>query len=445
MFFKKDSNTNSNQDTESVSPKAQTDSLCIIGQGINEQDSTLLKNALKKSSVTILDSEKVTQTTALEIECFLSLFQEPTSLIPVATHLNAARESKKNGLPVLIIAITPEQLLSLGEFLSKTASENTLSGLRLVIGSTINEISENLAGKETPILEPTVIRMPIAPEVENSPQTMFYAISPELRNVVSVITACAENNIDRLYLLGAPGSGKTSLAYYYWLARKRGRFVIVNLSAESTDDKASMKSLLCGHVAGSIAGSGAREGALSFAQDGVCFLDESHGVTGSVMQVLMEALDSGQFMPFGATQKRLLQCGVVFASNRSWEKLRAMIHLDEHARLGATIIEIPDLRYRLEDLIAVTSAALYKFSKRCSNWQAPKGLSKEAWDLVAHCKWRGNTRTLFRVMESACVDFAMAKKEHTVISQHSLTHGISLWEPEEHDSHSVYASYGGAR
>lgn len=72
----------------------------------------------------------------------------------------------------------------------------------------------------------------------------------------------------------------------------------VNLSAESTGDKASMKSLLCGHVAGAIPGAGAREGALSFARDGVCFLDESHGVTGSVMQILMEVLETNQHSPF---------------------------------------------------------------------------------------------------------------------------------------------------
>ena len=84
----------------------------------------------------------------------------------------------------------------------------------------------------------------------------------------------AENNISRVYLLGGPGSGKTSLAYYYWLCRSKGRFITVNLTAESTDDKAAMKSLLCGHVSGAFGTGPSREGALSFAEDGVCFLDE---------------------------------------------------------------------------------------------------------------------------------------------------------------------------
>ncbi len=65
----------------------------------------------------------------------------------------------------------------------------------------------------------------------------------------------------------------------------------------------------------------------------------------------MEVLDSCQFLPFGGTKKRALECAVIFASNRSWETLRDMMNLDEHARLGATLVKIPDLIKRREDFI----------------------------------------------------------------------------------------------
>src|SRR3546814_11360831 len=81
------------------------------------------------------------------------------------------------------------------------------------------------------------LRMPISSEVENSPMRNFYVFSPELQALVARIRAYAANGINRTYLLGGPGSGKTSLSYYYYLTRNRGRFVSVNLAAENRSEE----------------------------------------------------------------------------------------------------------------------------------------------------------------------------------------------------------------
>jgi DNA-binding NtrC family response regulator len=304
--------------------------------------------------------------------------------------------------------------------------------------------NNELAEKLKPVFGPDIVKMPTMPEVLESAFKYFYTFSPELREATRLVGELAENNYSRLYLLGAPGTGKTSLAYYFWLKRNKGRFVVVNLTAESTTDKASMKSLLCGHVSGAFPGSGAREGALSFAQQGVCFLDESHGVSGVVMQVLMEVLDSGQFMPFGAVAKRELQCAVVFASNRSWDTLTKNINLDEHARIGATIIELADLAQRKEDLIAVVATTLNRLKKQFTTWQAPLGLTKSAWELYANSPWYGNTRALIRVTETAATNFAQEhSKDPTIgklIDVRHVTPALAQWEPSSHESLKLYSS-----
>ncbi len=346
------------------------------------------------------------------------------------------------GYPVMLIVAKPDQLTDLGVWLHETATADQLTGIRLAVAENLDEIAPNINSFLEPCQGSNIIRMPVSPEVENSPMKYFFAMNPSLRFVVRYIRELAENGISRIYLLGGPGTGKTSLAYYYWLNRNKGRFIAVNLSAESTGDKAAMKSLLCGHVAGSIAGTGAREGALAFAEDGVCFLDESHGVTGVVMQILMEVLENNQFLPFGATKKRQLDCAVCFASNRSWDTLRAMINLDEHARLGATIVKIPDLAVRLEDTIAVTSTVLSKFASQCTSWKAPAGLTAEAWSLIKSCPWKGNTRALIRVLETACVYHCTALRgAGGVLDAASIKEGMGLWEPEKHESHQIYTSF----
>ena len=215
----------------------------------------------------------------------------------------------------------------------------------------------------------------------------------------------------------------------------------MNLNAESTGDKAAMKSLLCGHVTGAFPGASGREGAFSFAEDGVAFLDESHGVTGVVMQVLMEALDSGQYLPFGATKKRSLECAVLFASNRSWEQLREEINIDEHARLGATLVPIHDVAAREEDLIAGVAISLARFKKKCTTWSPAAGLSKAAWARMVACPWRGNMRTVIRCMDTAMISHASSNDSDALLTEEHIEQGISLWEPDEHQSYALYPSY----
>lgn len=353
----------------------------------------------------------------------------------------ASRKERENGTPTLILAVTPEQLTDFGEWLYKRATEDRIHGLRLIAYKDFEDIAKQLPSRLGPVVEPNIVSMPTMTEVDNSPSKYLFAISPSLRATIQFMQELAENNISRIYLLGGPGTGKTTLSYYYWLRRGKGRFVTVNLNSESTGDKASMKSLLCGHVTGAVGSAGSREGALSFAKDGVCFLDESHGVTGTVMQVLMEVLDSGQYLPFGATAKRALECAVIFASNRSWETLRGEIALDEHARLGAIIVGIHDLKQREEDLIAVLATTLAKFKSQCTTWQAPSGVTHEAWQEIMNCPWRGNLRTLIRVTETASVTRARQTNSIPLLQKPEIQAAIELWEPEEHESHNIFASY----
>lgn len=350
----------------------------------------------------------------------------------------AARESRADGSPVLIIGIAPTELTAFGDWLSAHAEAGRLSGIRLLVDSNPAAMLRKAQTMQTPFTEPSTIAMPVSTEVETPRYKYFYCISPSLRGLLATLRDLSANNIERLYLLGGPGSGKTSLAYFFHQTRQRGNFVTVNLTAESTGDKAAMKSLLCGHVSGAFPGAGSRSGAFSHARDGVCFLDESHGVSGSVMEVLMEALDSRQYLPYGASSKRPLDCAVIFASNRTWESLLHQVNLDEHARLGATIVHLADLAARPEDMIAVLADTLAKMARQTTTWTAPDGITDEAWQLIRQAPWHGNTRALMRVVETAFVDCAM--EGALLIEGRHIEHGLSLWEPEGHASQALYTS-----
>lgn len=383
------------------------------------------------------DAQPELAPTPLDAEFALGLFVEPAALDRLADRVLAAREGGASA--TLIVAVQGHQLAGLGRWLQARAGKGRLVGLRLILAHDTEDLLRQLPERMRHGVEDNLIRMPVSTEIEDSPHKNFFVFSPELQSLVGRIRAFARNGISRAYLLGGPGSGKTSLAYFYYLVRNKGRFVSVNLAAENTGDKAAVKSLLCGHVIGAFPGAGARLGAFTHARDGVCFIDEAHGVTGSVMEVLMEALDNGQYMPFGASAKQPLDCALLFATNRTWASLQASVNIDEFTRLGAAVLEVPELHKREEDLIAVVATTLARLGEHCTTWTAPEGVDAAAWRRIRECRWHGNVRALVRVIEAAFVETA-ADGATTLIPAAAVDDGIALWEPAQHHSHQLYAA-----
>jgi hypothetical protein len=367
----------------------------------------------------------------------LSLFVDPSQLDPIADKVVQARKSGRH--TVLIVAIYTSQFVALGNWLDKRAVAGGLSGVRLMVGGDIGAIARQLPERLLKVTEENVIRMPASAEIENSVYKNFYVFSPELQTLVARVRGFARNGVTRAILMGGPGSGKTTLAYYYYLVRGLGQWVSVNLAAENVGDKAAIKSLLCGHVSGAFPGAAARNGALTTARDGVCFMDESHEIAGAVMEVLMEVLDQGQYMPYGASAKRQMECALLYATNRSWAHLQSGVNLDEFTRLGAARLEVPELHRREEDMIAVVASALARLAAPCKDWKAPIGMSLESWKLMRECRWHGNIRAVIRVLEAAFVDTA-SRTGDSLIQVAETQRGIEMWEPKTHHSHQIYAA-----
>ncbi len=426
-----------NTDVEGVAPPPALTTFCASALSREPGALEALHAAVGESQrCDVLSDDQLAQA-PLRSSYVLSLFIEPSRLDALADRVIAAREG--GAATVLIVAIRGDQLSELGAWLHRRASGDRLQGLRLILASNPEAVAQQLPARMVPVPESNVIRIPLTSEVDTAQFDNFFVFSPELQALVARIRGYAQNGISRAYLLGGPGSGKSTLAYYYFLVRKRGRFVSVNLAAENTGDKAAVKSLLCGHVSGAFPGAGARTGAFSHARDGVCFIDESHGMSGAVMETLMEALDNGQYLPFGASSKQPMECALLFATNRSWTHLQNSVNLDEFTRLGAATLSVPELNRREEDMIAVTATTLARLGSKCTSWKAPAGLSDEAWTLIRECRWHGNVRGLVRTLEAAFVETA-SSGDAALIPDTAIAQGISLWEPKTHHSHQIYAA-----
>ncbi len=375
------------------------------------------------------------------VQAVVALYPAPDALARLAQAVRDQRSRRRDGLPVLVVVLAPEQLTEFGGWLAASARADEVHGLRLLVhgdSGDPGELAQAVGERLAPVTQASVIAVPTATEAETGQYDYFFCLSPELRGLLDYVRELAENNIPRIYLLGGPGAGKTLLAWYYYRSRARGCFVTVNLAAEASDDKAATKSRLCGQVSGAFAGAESRAGAFLQARDGVCFLDEAHRLSGPVMDVLMETLDCNQYLPHGASARRPLDCSLVFASNRRWGALVAASRMDEHARLGAMVVSVPDLAARREDLVAVLAATLDRMRRASTSWVAPAGLSMDAWQAVCACPWRGNARALIRVIETAFV--TAATRRAPLIERAFVENAMALWEPQAHPSHALYAS-----
>ncbi|HZR37213.1 MAG TPA: sigma 54-interacting transcriptional regulator [Nevskia sp.] len=406
--------------------RTDRDSLALLQKHVPEGQRFEFISPLERNAAEPLQSDYV-----------LSLFVDPTQLDGIADKVYEARRNGRSS--VLIVAIYTSQFVALGNWLDKRAQEGKLVGTRLMVGGDIAAIARQLPERMKPVAEDNVIRMPASAEIENSVYKNFYVFSPELQTLVARVRGFARNGVTRAILMGGPGSGKTTLAYYYYLVRGLGQWVSVNLAAENVGDKAAIKSLLCGHVSGAFPGAAARNGALTTARDGVCFMDESHEIAGAVMEVLMEVLDQGQYMPYGASAKRQMECALLYATNRSWAHLQSGVNLDEFTRLGAARLEVPELYRREEDMIAVVAGALARLAAPCKDWKAPSGISLESWKAMRDCRWHGNIRAVIRVLEAAFVDTASLTGD-SLIQLPEIERGIEMWEPKTHHSHQIYAA-----
>lgn len=366
-----------------------------------------------------------------EVDAVFALYPELEALDALAPAIRTARAARDDGLPVLVVGLSPDGLTAFGGWLARAAGDDLIHGLRLIVDRDPGVIVSRLADYLEPVFAPNVVAMPVSTEVQTDEYRYLFCLSPQLRSLLTYLGELADNGVERIHLLGGPGAGKTALAYFYYLCRARGSFVTVNLAAEASGDKAEIKSLLCGDVAAA----GTRSGAFLQARDGVCFLDESHGLPGTVMEALMEALDSGQYLPAGASAKRPLECALVFASNRSWQTLMAAVDIDQHARLAAQPLYLPDLAQRREDLVAILAITLENMRARATTWQAPAGLTHAAWQAVCSCAWRGNARALMRVIETAFI--TAATRRTALIERDAVDQALALWEP---DTHAGYAA-----
>ena len=223
-----------------------------------------------------------------------------------------------------------------------------------------------------------------------------------LNHVLDVALQVAPTDLSVL-IVGESGVGKEIIprVIHDNSPRRREKYFAINCGSipEGTID-----SELFGHVKGSFTGAiGDSPGYFGVANKGTLFLDEVGELPLATQARLLRVLETGEYIPVGATEVRQTDVRIVAATNVNIRQAisEGRFREDLYYRLNSIPIQMPALRERGEDIVllfrlfAMQMAEKYKMERVV--------LTDEAKQMLLRYKWPGNVRQLKNITEQISI------------------------------------------
>jgi DNA-binding NtrC family response regulator len=195
-----------------------------------------------------------------------------------------------------------------------------------------------------------------------------------------------------LLVAGETGVGKEHIVriLHAWSQRRRGPFVPVNCAAIP---ETLLEAELFGIGRGVATGVHERTGKFQAAEGGTLFLDEIGEIPLPLQAKLLRVLQDHEVTPVGARTVKA-DVRVIAATNAELEeKMRSgAFRSDLYYRIAGSVIHVPPLRDRKEDLPALIEYFLRTFAHESPH--SVRGLSVAAMEVLLDYSWPGNVREL---------------------------------------------------
>ena len=224
--------------------------------------------------------------------------------------------------------------------------------------------------------------------------------SGALQKVLGIVRKVAKSNTTIL-IHGETGTGKELVAgaIHHNSLRAGRNFVKVNCAALQEN---LLESELFGHEKGAFTSADKqRIGRFEQADGGTMFLDEVGDMSPSTQAKILRVLQEHEFERLGGTRTLKVDVRLIAAANRS---LPAMVSAgqfreDLYYRLNVVSVAMPPLRERKEDIEALASHFVRKFSGDLK--KKIDGIAPDAQKMLMRYHWPGNIRELQNALERA--------------------------------------------
>jgi DNA-binding NtrC family response regulator len=225
---------------------------------------------------------------------------------------------------------------------------------------------------------------------------------PAMTRVFETVRKVAETDLTVL-VRGESGTGKelVAQALHQRSARRARPFIAVNCAAISRE---LVESELFGHEKGAFTGADARrQGKFEAAHGGTIFLDEIGDMPPETQAKVLRVLQDRKLERVGGNQPVEVDVRVVAATHRDLEReaKAGRFREDLYYRLKVVEVDLPPLRERVQDLLALVDHFLEQVAQRLDRPKKP--IAPDALARLARHEWPGNVRELRNVVEQAAV------------------------------------------
>jgi len=215
----------------------------------------------------------------------------------------------------------------------------------------------------------------------------------------SLIEKVAASHVNVL-IEGESGTGKELVAKAIHQSSPRAPQVFLGENCAALSESL-IESELFGHVRGAFTGAERdRRGLFALADGGTLFLDEIGDMSPRIQAKLLRVLQEGEFRPVGGRDVIRTDLRIISATNRDLESMveKGEFRGDLYYRLNVIGLSLPPLRRRREDIPLLAEHFLSRV-----RGTAPRGISREAMEMLTRYPWPGNVRQLQNVIERAAV------------------------------------------
>lgn len=318
--------------------------------------------------------------------------------LPDGSGLDVLREIKNQHPHAVVIMMTANVMI-----------EDTLVALRAgaydFVGkpTNLNELQVTIRnGIEASHLRREVTRM----RHEQTREFNFDQIvgqSDAMKQTITLAHKVAESEASAVLLQGESGTGKDLIAKAMHFASPRAEYPFVAINCAAIPGTL-IESELFGYEKGAFTDAkGRKEGLFEQAEGGTIFLDEIGELELGLQAKLLRVLEEGTFRRVGGLKDMPLNVRVIAASNRDLklESEAGRFRLDLYYRLSVIQIDLPPLRERNGDVLALTNYYIQLFNEKLR--KQIHGLSPEVADLFQSYTWPGNVRELRNVIERVMI------------------------------------------
>src|SRR5580704_12255204 len=226
--------------------------------------------------------------------------------------------------------------------------------------------------------------------------------NPAMRQLYERIEAAARTR-GTILVVGESGTGKELIARAIHEASEQpaSPFVALNCAAIPRE---LIESELFGYKRGAFSGANAEHlGLFRSAEGGILFVAETTEMSPETQTKLLRVLQEHSVRPVGGNREIPVDARVVATTNREpAEAVRTgQLRSDLYYRLQASVIRVPPLRERLDDVPLLIEHFINVFNERLKRPIPITGIAGDAMAAMQNYAWPGNVRELSNLIEGA--------------------------------------------